>query len=191
MLCLLTCTLPEIIPIITKRRTFKIYRMSFQTAKFALGMPLLIFPFLAFAQINERDKSLEVLKYNHIGKEYIFKAEDQSTTYLKYLGWLSTKKGMRYKFINSIWIWGQSHRATNRILIYNDRDKYIGNYPITTIDNLPSFIKDNKLVFKNKRNNSGCNLQSITYINFDNGIPHEFFRKFNGDKGDIYTFDKE
>ena len=190
MLCLLTYTLSEITPI-TKPRTFKIYRMSFQTAKIAIVMLLLIFPFLAFAQINDRDKRLEVLKYNRIGKEYIFKAEDQSTTYLKYLGWLRTKKGMRYKIINSIWIWGQSHRATNRILIYNERDKYIGNYPLTTIDDLPSFIKDNKLVFKNKRNNSGCNLQSITYINFDNGIPHEFFRKCNGDKGDIYTFDKE
>jgi hypothetical protein len=165
--------------------------MFFQTAKIAIVMLLLIIPFLAFAQINERNKSLEVLEYNRIGQEYIFKAKDQSTTRLKYLGWLRTKKGVRYKIINSIWIWGQSHRATNRILIYNERNKYIGNYPLTIIDDLPSFIKGNKLVFKNKSNNSVCNLQSITYITFDNGIPHEFFRKCNGDKGDVYTFDKE
>jgi len=138
----------------------------------AIGVLLLIIPFLAFAQLKQRNMRLEVLKHNHIGREYISKAEDQSTTYLKYLGSLRTKKGIRYKIINSVWIWGQSHRATNRILIFNERNKYLGNYRLTIIDDLPSFIKDNKL-------------------DFDNGIPHEFFRKCNGDKGDVYTFDKE
>jgi hypothetical protein len=165
--------------------------MSYQTAKTAIGMLLLIIPFLAFTQVNERNKNLGVLKYNRVGREYIFKAKDQSTTHLKYLGWLSTKKAVRYKIINSVWIWGQSHQATNRILIYNEHNKYLGNYRLTITDDLPSFIKDNKLVFKNKRNSGDCDLQSITYIDFDNRIPHEFFRKCNGNKGDIYTFDRE
>ena len=156
----------------------------------AIGVLLLIIPFLTFAQLKQRNMSLDVLKHNHIGRVYIFKAEDQSTTYLTYLGSLRTKKDVRYKIINSVWIWGQSHRATNRILIFNDHDKYLGNYPLTITDDLPSFIKDNKLVFKNKRN-SDCDHHSITYLGFDNGIPHEFFRKCNGDKGDIYVFDKE
>jgi hypothetical protein len=157
----------------------------------AIGVLLLVFHSLAFAQVKQRNIRLEVLKHNRIDREYIFKAEDQSTKHLTYLGSLHTKKGVRYKVINSIWIWGQSHRATNRILIYSERNKYLGNYPLTMIDDLPSFIKDNKLVFKNKRNSSDCDPQSVTYIAFDDGIPHDFFRKCNGDKGDIYTFDKD
>jgi hypothetical protein len=159
--------------------------------KTVIGILLLIFPPLAFAQVKQHNIRLEVLKHNRIGRGYIFKAEDQSTTHLTYLGSLRTKKGVRYKIINSVWIWGQSHRATNRILIYSERNKYLGNYPLTMIDDLPSFIKDNKLVFKNKRNSSDCDLQLVTYIAFDDGIPRDFFRKCKGDKGDIYTLDKD
>src|SRR3569623_916124 len=96
--------------------------------KTAIGILLLIFPSLAFAQVKQRNIRLEVLKHNSVGWENIFKAEDQSTTHLTYLGSLRTKKGGRYKIINSVWIWGQSHRATNRILIFNARNKYLGNY---------------------------------------------------------------
>ncbi|AMR32553.1 hypothetical protein A0256_14535 [Mucilaginibacter sp. PAMC 26640] len=176
---------------ITQRQTLITYYMSYQTIKIATAMILLIIPFFAFGQENERSTCLKVLQYNHINQEYIFKAKDQSTTHLKYLGWLRSKKGVRYKIINSVWLWGQSHHATNRILVYNEHNKYLGNYRLTIIYDLPSFIKGNKLIFKNNPDDSNGNLRSITYVDFDNGIPHEFFRKCNGDKGDVYTFDKE
>jgi hypothetical protein len=92
--------------------------------------------------------------------------------------------------MNSIWFWGQSHHATSRILVYNVDSKYIGNYLLSIVSDLPSYIQKNRLVFMNGISNNDCNPKSITYIEFDSGIPHSFFRKCNGNTGDIYTFDK-
>lgn len=60
--------------------------------KTAIGLLLLIFPFLAFAHVKQHNLCLEVLKHNRIGREYIFKEEDQSTTHLTYLGSLRRKR---------------------------------------------------------------------------------------------------
>ncbi len=70
--------------------------------KTAIAFLLLVFPSLVFAQVKQRNIRLEVLKHNRIGREYIFKEEDQSTTHLTYLGSLRTKKGVRYKIIRGV-----------------------------------------------------------------------------------------
>ncbi|MEZ2336997.1 hypothetical protein AB6735_15240 [Mucilaginibacter sp. RCC_168] len=155
------------------------------------GALLLIISFGTFGQVKEQNLRLQVLKSNSVGREFIFKTEDRSTTHLTYLGWLSSKKGVHFKIMNSVWLWGQAHRATSRVLIFDKNDKYLGNYPLTIIDDLPTFIKGNKLVFINKRGNNSCDPKLTTYVNFDEGIPNEFFRKCSGKSGDIYTFDKE
>lgn len=152
---------------------------------------LILISFKTFGQVKEQELRVQVLKFTQVGHEFTIKSKNQSTTHLTYLGLLHSKTGVSYKIINSIWVWEQAHRATTRILIFNESNKYIGNYPLTMVDDLPSFIKDNKLVFKNKRNSSDCDFKTITNIDFDNGIPHEFFRKCRGNTGDFYTFDKE
>src|SRR4051812_46733511 len=120
------------------------------------GALLLIISFGTFGQVKEQNLRLQVLKSNSVGHEFIFKTEDRSTTHLTYLGWLSSKKGVHFKIMNSVWLWGQAHRATSRVLIFDKNDKYLGNYPLTIIDDLPTFIKGNKLVFINKRGNNSC-----------------------------------
>lgn len=140
---------------------------------------------------KEQDLRLQVLKSNRTGHEFIFKTEDRSTTHLTYLGCLTSKKGVHFKIMNSVWLWGNASRATSRILIFDKHDKYLGNYPLTLTDDLPTFIKGNKLVFINKRGNNSCDPELTTYVNFNEGIPKEFFRKCSGKGGDIYTFDKE
>ncbi|QKJ28389.1 hypothetical protein HQ865_00975 [Mucilaginibacter mali] len=155
------------------------------------GVLLLLISFGAFGQTKEQDLRLQVLKSNRTGHEFIFKTEDRSSTHLTYLGWLSSKKGVHFKIMNSVWSWGHAHRATSRILIFDENDKYLGNYPLTITDDLPTFIKGNKLVFINKRANNSCDPKLTTYVNFDEGIPHEFFRRCSVKGGDIYTFNKE
>jgi hypothetical protein len=151
----------------------------------------IIVSFKALGQTKEQDLRLSVLKKNSIGRDFVFNTEDNSTIHLRYLGVLRSKKGLCYKVMNSIWLWGQAHRATSRILIFNQRNKYLGNYPLTVIDDIPSFIKNNELVFTNKSKNTGCDIKLTTRVNFNNGIPNKLFRKCRGESGDIYAFDSK
>jgi hypothetical protein len=129
---------------------------------------------------------LRILRLNHVGKTYKLNTEDSTLTYFRYLGKVRTAKGKAYKILTSTWIWGLSHRATNRILVYTTDNRYVGNYYLTVIGDLPDHIKNNKLVFPNK--GQDCDSQIVTYIDFSKGLPKEFFRKCKGNSGDIYTF---
>lgn len=84
-----------------------------------------------FGQADDSKIRTIVLKKNIIGKEFTFgkwnKVGDTETN-LTYLGSIKTKHGKIYKIMNYVWIWGLSGRATNRILIFNDRNQYLGNY---------------------------------------------------------------
>jgi hypothetical protein len=160
--------------------------------KILLAVILTTNSFKISEQIKQGDIWLQVLKSNRVGREFIFKTEDNSVTRLTYIGLIRSKKGVAYKIMNSIWLWGEAnHRATTRILVFDSRDKYLGNYYLTMSCDIPSFIKANKLVFTNKRSSTDCDYKTITYVDFDKGIPKEFFRKCAGESGDFYTFDKE
>ncbi|WP_107828785.1 hypothetical protein ABZR88_09730 [Mucilaginibacter yixingensis] len=87
---------------------------------------LLLVIFTTFAQAQESRMRLQVLQHSRVNREHIFNSKDQSKTYLTYLGELITKKGVRYKIMNSVWIWGNAHRATSRILVYNEHNQYWG-----------------------------------------------------------------
>ena len=92
-----------------------------------------------------------------------------------------------FKIVNSSWIWGLSHRATSRILIFNSRNQYVGNYYLTIIDDLLSRLSNGKLIFKNT--DKTCDKKLTTIINLKNGMPKHFFRKCKDKSGDIYTFE--
>ncbi|TSJ38903.1 hypothetical protein FO440_20605 [Mucilaginibacter corticis] len=158
-------------------------------AAFLLVVFLLI-TIVIHAQTTKSDNViLRVLRLNHVGKTYKLNTEDSTITYLRYLGKVRTTKGKAYKILTSTWIWGFSHRATNRILVYTDNNSYLGNYYLTTTDDMPNYIKNNKLVFLNK--GQDCDSRLRTYVDFHHGIPKQFFRKCKGDGGDIYAFSKD
>lgn len=155
---------------------------------------ILIFLFAAKSTLAQRnpkkdDIRIQVLRLNLIGKTYKFSTEDNTVTHLRFLGRIYTSEGKNYKILTSIWKWGLSQRATSRILVYTDKNKYVGNYYLTTTDDLPNYIKNNKLVFINT--GSGCDSKLVTYVSFDNGLPKEFFRKCKGSDGEIYTFSSD
>ncbi|MES2455773.1 MAG: hypothetical protein V4594_09545 [Bacteroidota bacterium] len=142
-------------------------------------------------QINGEDIRSQVLTKNKIGHKYIFKMEDETTTQLKYLGILRTTKGAQYKIMNSVWRWGlNGNRATSRILVFSAGNQYLGNFPITIIDDLPTSIRNNSLEFTNKIS-IDCDPETVTSLSFNNGIPKEFFRKCKGNSGDVYIFEPE
>ena len=162
----------------------------FSNLKIVTAFALILISLDTFGQLKGQEIRKQVLKRNKIGRTFTFKTEGQSTTKLTYLGVLDSKKGVSYKIMNSVWLWGQSHRATNRILVFDKTDKYLGNYYLTVSSDLPSFIQNNKLVFKNV-SGSDCDPKLITYLSFNAGIPKEFFRKCAGKNGDLYTFNKD
>lgn len=88
--------------------------------------------------------------------------------------------------MTSVWLWGLSRRATNRILIFNNLNQYIGEYSVTMISDLPQKLKNGILIFKNKSND--CDERVSSKINFKNGIPKEFFRECKNGYGDTYGF---
>ena len=142
----------------------------------------------SFGQVSDSDMQQKVLRLNQVGKTSQFIHPDDSTeTYLKYLGQIKSDKGDVYKVVTSTWIWGHSHRATNRILIFDSNNKYLGSYSVTMIYDLPDKIQGNKLIFLNT-DNSDCDAKLVTKLSFSDGIPKEFFLKCKGNMGDIYSF---
>ena len=143
-------------------------------------------------QINDHKIRLQVLKKGVVDSLFIFgkwTESGQEETHLKYLGKMITRSGQTFKIVNSSWFWGHAHRATSRILIFNEKNQYIGNYYLTVVDDLPTSLENGNLIFHNT--DAGCDKKVVTIINLKNGLPKSFFRKCKIKLGDIYTFDSE
>ncbi len=148
------------------------------------------FFFAANSQTNDNIIRRDVLKKNKVGKEFVFgkwNEKGETETHLTYLGKVKTKSGKIYKVMNSTWIWGLSCRATNRILIFNEKNQYLGNYRVTLVSDLPSKLKNGNLIFENL--NSDCDKKVISEINLTIRLPKQFFRECKDGYGDIYSFD--
>ncbi len=140
-------------------------------------------------QVKDSKIRQDVLAKGVIDSLYIFgkwAAKGQSETHLKYLGIVKNKNGKIFKVINSSWFWGISKRATSRILIFNNRNKYVGNYYVNMVHDLPTKLRNGKLIFKNISND--CDNQVTTIIDLRNGLPKQFFRKCTNNDGDILSF---
>jgi hypothetical protein len=144
------------------------------------------------AQVNDQARRQKVLQKAIVDSLFIFgkwTEKGGTETHLKYLGQVTTKHGQTFKILNSSWFWGLSHRATSRILVFNDKNNYVGNYPLTLTTDLPTKMKNGKLIFKNT--DESCDKNLATIVDFKNGLPRQFFRKCKGKFGDIYSFDTE
>jgi hypothetical protein len=146
--------------------------------------------FTANGQIDDQNIRQKVLEKGIIDSTFIFgkwTQKGETETHLKYLGHVTTKHGQSFKIVNSIWHWGLSHRATSRILIFNSRNQYIGNYYLTATSDLPSKLRNGNLIFNNT--DRECDKKLTSVINLKNGLPKQFFRKCNVKYGDIYSFE--
>lgn len=146
---------------------------------------------VAFGQVSPNRDRQTVLRHNIVGKTYAFdrsKKDNYNRVEITYLGKVKTRDGRIFKILNSRWYWGSTPRATFRIVIYNDKNQYIGNYYMTR--DLPSKIENNALLFENNEKDS-CNSNISTRISFKNGLPKEFFLECKNKMGDFYSFGDE
>lgn len=149
----------------------------------------ILIPFSGNSQINNDKIQQIVLSKRLIGKKIIFGkwTETRGTeTHLTYLGRVKTNEGKTYKIMNSTWIWGLSRRSTNRILIFNGENQYLGNYTVGVDTDLPTKLINKILIFQNT--NLHCNKNIVSKISLKNGLPKEFFRECTNGYGDIYKF---
>jgi len=144
-------------------------------------------------QITDNNIRLNVLESGITDILFVFgkwSCDGQTQTELKYLGQVTTDSGKVYKILNSSWIWGLSRRATNRILIYNFNNEYVGNYSLNTISDLPDRIENECLVFTNK-SKEDCDKSVTTNIDFRKGYPKEMFIKCTVTEGSIFMFSSD
>jgi hypothetical protein len=146
--------------------------------------------FLSYGQVNHLRAFKVALEHDEVGKEISFsqtKGKNHDSLVLVYLGDIKTKKGKRLKILTSRWYWGLSPRATSRIVIFNEKNQYLGDYYLTMTYDVPDKIDGTSLVFINEKG-SDCTPNLRTKVNFRNGIPKSFFLKCKGQYGDIYSF---
>jgi hypothetical protein len=132
-----------------------------------------------------------VLNNNVTDSLYVFgqwNETDGNETHLLYLGTIKTPEG-EFKIMTCSWFWGVSKRATSRILVFNEKNEYLGNYYVGMTYDLPEKIENNQVVFLHSTTDE-CDKDRVTTLSFENGIPEEFFLECNDGYGDIYTFDK-
>lgn len=160
--------------------------------KLYLTIPLFIFLCAStFGQVNDDTIRQHVLEKGKIDSTYIFgkwSKEGQTETHLTYLGEIKTADGRTFKIMNSFWIWGLSNRGTSSILIFNERNQYIGMYG-ADINTLPYKMESGYLLFKNT--DETCDKNNTTKINFTKGLPKTIFITCKGEFGDIYSFYSE
>lgn len=151
-----------------------------------------------YGQVNHRKAQQVVLKRNCVGKVYSFSQSKDvlfnkiwlhqyDSLVLVYLGKIKTADGRVLKFLTSRWYWNTSPRATSRIIVFNAKNQYLGDYYLTMTYDVPDKIEGGSLVFIND-NDSDCTPKLVTKVSFKRGIPREFFLKCEGEFGDIYSF---
>lgn len=134
---------------------------------------------ISYAQANHKKAFYLALRHNEIGKEISFSktnGEDDDSLALVYLGNIKTKGGRHLKILTSRWYRGTSPGATSRIIIFNQKNQYLGDYYLAMTDDVPDKIKGSFLVFINNKE-SDCTPDLITKISFRKGIPERFFLK--------------
>lgn len=144
----------------------------------------------ANGQVTDGNIRLKVLTKGIVDSTFIFGKWTEKggmETHLTYLGQVTTKTNKTYRIVNSVWLWGLSCRATSRILVFNEKNQYVGDYYVTTIPDLPVRLDKGRLVFKNEVDDD-CDKRVVTFVNLKNGLPKSFFRKCTGNSGDFYAF---
>jgi len=155
---------------------------------------VLLFVCSARGQINVNEIRQQVLVKSIVDSLFVFgKWADggrEEEMHLKYLGQVPTSDGRVFKVMNSILFWGLSHRATSRVLIFNDKNQYLGNYYLYMTNDLPDKLEDGKLIFTNKTKEE-CDKSIVTIIDLTKGLPKEIFLRCEGNNGDFHAFSSE
>lgn len=146
----------------------------------------------SFAQKNDSNKDWQkVLERNNVGRKYVFDRNRNghyNQTELTYLGKIKTNDGRIFKVITSTVFYGNSPAATNKIVVFNSKNQYVGNYSFGADFNLPKKIRNNVLVFDNKECGGLCDPSIVNQVSFEEGLPKQMFIECRNKKGELYSF---
>lgn len=157
--------------------------MIAQITRHSLTIFCLLIAFFSSSQ-NADNLATKIVKQGIIDSTFIFgkwtstKVGDQyeitQETRYTYLGQVKTSSGRIFKLINMEWHWGLSHRATSRLLVYDQLNRYVGNYYMHTKRDLPIKLEKNFLFFRNSRNPE----KPLSKVDFSKGLPHIIYSKY-------------
>jgi hypothetical protein len=158
---------------------------------------VLIFIFLSgtisnsFAQSTLDQMCQQVLFKNIPDSSFSYdqsnKTDGHNEIILKYLGKVRTKSNRIFKVLTYKLIWGSNFHTSARIIIFNDKNKTVGQYHLGDGADLPTKLVEAKLMFPNS-DKSTCDKNVLTYISLKNGLPNKMFIKCQGQFGDLYNF---
>jgi len=132
-----------------------------------------------------------VLTRNKVGKKYVFdrsKKGQYNQTELTYLGKIRTNDGRIFKVVTSTVFFGNSPAATNKVVVFNSKNQYVGNYAFGADFNLPKKIVNNQLVFDHKESGGLCDPSVVNRISFEDGLPKQMFVECRNKQGELYSF---
>ncbi len=167
--------------------SFKVFS-SFRSIFFG-SLALFLVSNVAWSQVNDEGIRQTVLQKEIIDSQFIFgkwTPNGQTETRLRYLGDVTTKTGRRFRVLTSYWIWGLAHRGTSRLLFYDEKNRYVGEYFFDDSNQLPRKLVDGKFSIAE---GDGCNKSTTIHLRY--GLPKNIFIKCKGDSGDIYEFGTE
>ncbi len=95
-----------------------------------------------------------VLDYNNPDSTYTYYERDEGIHNLRYIGALNIGKE-KIKVLTHAFITNRQ-RGISRIHLFTSNNKYLGNYKLDMIDELPVSIESNGLVFK--KDGDSCNV---------------------------------
>ncbi len=147
---------------------------------------------ISYGQVNHKKAFQLALQHAKVGKEISFsqtKDKNYDSLVLVYLGEIITRRGQHLKILTSRWYWGLSPRATSRIVVFNGKNQYLGDYYLTMTYEVPDKIEGNSLLFINEKG-SDCTANLVTKVSFRNGVPKTFFLKCKAQFDDIYSFEQ-
>ena len=165
----------------------------------------LLLTILILSSFSEDDKSaseykqlqkfeLLALKRQNVGKIYIYdltKKEGCNKTTIKYLGIIKTNKGKKYKVLSSFFVLSAAStcHGTSNIKLYDMENKFVGLYYVGMPNNLPTKITKNKFICW--ANSDECKSRKDFEVNFEKGLPKNFFLPCSKDGGDECKFNAE
>ena len=132
-----------------------------------------------------------VLTHNKVGKKYVFdrcKKGQYNQTELTYLGKVKTNDGRTFKVVTSTVFYGNSPVATNKVVVFNSKNQYVGNYLFGADFNLPRKIVNNELVFDHKETGGLCDPSVVNHVSFEDGLPKQMFVECRNKQGELYSF---